>query len=206
MSSITRHNSHQMENATLVARIWYGSTLLKTLTKTISAYPGFYGTYNGNPINYPVIINAQPSSSGTIYSPYLKGAFVFLTGNITPTSWFHNTATGYLNISFPSTLGSLTIRIACVNGEEYILPIRVANVIDNFFIEVQDGQMNVMLGELRESMWTLEIYKSSTGEKVFTQEIRGHSGSVNTSGWPSGVYIVRATIGNEVLSEKITIK
>lgn len=203
---ITKHNSHQMENATLVARIWYGSTLLKTLTKTISAYPNFYGTYNGLPFNYPTTLYVQQSSSGTIYSPYLKGAIVFLTGNITPTSWSHNTTTGYLNISFPSTNGNIIIRISCSNEEEYNIPIIIGKNLQNLFIEVHDGQMDVILGELRESSWTLEIYKSSTGEKVFTQDIRGHSYSVNTSGWPSGVYIVRASIGNEVLSDKIVIK
>lgn len=217
---ITRHSSHQMANATLVARIWYGSTLLKTLTKTISAYPGFYGTYNDEPINYPYTTYVQPRSFGDIYSPYLKGATVTFSGNTIPTIWSHHTTTGYLYMRIPSTNGSFNLKIECTNGEEYNLPFVISNYSPFLFIEMNEGGMNIELSkeqngeemaskansELKECTWTLEVFKASTGEKVYIQEARGSSCSIKTTGWTSGIYIVRAIIGDKVISEKSIIK
>lgn len=216
---ITRHSSHQMANATLVARIWYGSTLLKTLTKTISAYPGFYGTYNEEPIDYPLIC-AQPGSFGNLYSPYLKGATVTFSGNTIPTIWSHHTTTGYLSMRIPSTNGSFNVKIECTNGEEYNLHFVISNYSPYLFIEMNEGGMNVELSkeqndeemaskanpELKECTWTLEVYKASTGEKVYMQEARGSSCSIKITGWASGIYIVRAIIGDKVISEKSIVK
>lgn len=217
---ITRHSSHQMANATLVARIWYGSTLLKTLTKTISAYPGFYGTYNDEPINYPYTTYVQHGSFGDIYSPYLKGATVTFSGNTIPTIWSHHTTTGYLYMRIPSTNGSFNLKIECTNGEEYNLPFVISNYSPFLFIEMNEGGMNIELSkeqngeemaskansELKECTWTLEVFKASTGEKVYIQEARGSSCSIKTTGWTSGIYIVRAIIGDKVISEKSIIK
>ena len=40
---------------------------------------------------------------------------------------------------------------------------------------------------------------------VFSQDIIGKSFSINTAGWEFGIYIVRVTVGNEVLSEKVVV-
>lgn len=54
--------------------------------------------------------------------------------------------------------------------------------------------------------WTLEVYNATTGEKVFCQEVEGSDFTVDTTGWKPGIYIVRATIGDEILNEKVTVK
>ena len=217
---ITRHSSHQMENAILVAKIWYGSTLLKTLSKTVSAYPGFYGTYNNVPINYPYSIYVQPRSLGDIYSPYLIGALVTVNGSVNPLNFSHNSITGYIHFRAPAANGYFNINIECSNGEEYNLHIVLSQYTPYLSIDHNKGEMIVELGieqkgeenapkftpDSKESIWTLAVYKALTGEKVYMQEVRSSSCSVNTSGWSSGVYVIRVVIGNEILNEKTIIK
>lgn len=57
-----------------------------------------------------------------------------------------------------------------------------------------------------EQKWTLESYNATTGEKVFGMSVEGTDYSINTTGWKPGVYVVRAIIGNDVLSEKVVVK
>ena len=53
--------------------------------------------------------------------------------------------------------------------------------------------------------WTLEAYEASSFRKVHTVDVRGSNYTLDTSSLPKGIYIIRAIIGKEILSEKITI-
>jgi hypothetical protein len=52
----------------------------------------------------------------------------------------------------------------------------------------------------------LEVYNASTGKKVFGKKIGGTFYTIDTTGWEPGVYIIKAIIGEEVLSEKTIVK
>jgi hypothetical protein len=54
--------------------------------------------------------------------------------------------------------------------------------------------------------WQIEIYNLETGIRMVNSEVAGSKYTIDTSGWSSGVYIVRAIIGDEVLNEKVYIK
>lgn len=54
--------------------------------------------------------------------------------------------------------------------------------------------------------WTIEVYNARKGEKVLVQEVEGNNYTFDTAGWESGIYIVRVTIGDKVLSEKVVVK
>ena len=54
--------------------------------------------------------------------------------------------------------------------------------------------------------WSLEIRNAQTGAKVLNQQVYGSSCDIDTSFLKSGVYFIRATVGNEVLSKKVVIK
>ena len=56
------------------------------------------------------------------------------------------------------------------------------------------------------STWTLEIINALTGTKVISQQVYGSSCEIDTSCMSKGVYVIRATVGDEVLSEKIVIR
>lgn len=54
--------------------------------------------------------------------------------------------------------------------------------------------------------WNLFISNTITGERKVNGIIIGDNCSVDTSGWPAGIYAVNAFRNNEVLSSKIHIK
>ena len=55
-------------------------------------------------------------------------------------------------------------------------------------------------------LWIVEVFNALTSEKVFSQKVSGISTSINTTGWKSGVYIIRSIINDKMLSEKVVIK
>lgn len=54
--------------------------------------------------------------------------------------------------------------------------------------------------------WTLEVYEATTFKKMSSAEVNGNSRTFDTSSWAKGIYIVRAIVDKEILSEKITIQ
>lgn len=52
----------------------------------------------------------------------------------------------------------------------------------------------------------VEIYDPSQMLKTKIQKIKGNKQSIRTAGWKDGVYIVRAKVGNEILTDKLVIK
>ena len=54
--------------------------------------------------------------------------------------------------------------------------------------------------------WTLEVYETTKAELTATQKVEGLSCTLDTSRWKPGIYIIRALIGDETLTEKINLK
>ena len=54
--------------------------------------------------------------------------------------------------------------------------------------------------------WTLEVRNASTGVLMATQSSASRSETISTVGWPKGIYVVKATIGDEELTEKVIVK
>lgn len=54
--------------------------------------------------------------------------------------------------------------------------------------------------------WDYEIYDSMQGLKEKKTKLKGTQAKINTSGWNDGIYIIRAKIGDEVITEKLVVK
>ncbi len=54
--------------------------------------------------------------------------------------------------------------------------------------------------------WDLEVYNQGQQLKARKQKINGSQATLNTSGWKEGVYIIRAKVNGEVLTEKLVVK
>ncbi len=54
--------------------------------------------------------------------------------------------------------------------------------------------------------WDLDVYDSFQGLKEKKTKLKTNETKINTSGWKEGVYIIRATIGDKVLTEKMLVK
>lgn len=205
----------------------YGYGLVNASKAVVAAFGGFPGTYyNGQmtkSINYPYPLYVLPGTDANILSPLLKGAVVSYTGDATPTVWSHNSTSGQLHVGMPSYGGStIVVQVTCVDGSVFYLPILKSNSLYSITITVTEGVMEIILKKTEEredglitesqclvnedTAWKMEVYNASTGKIVFSQTIEGATYKLETTGLPPGVYIVRAIIGDEILSEKVVVK
>lgn len=226
--TITRDNGHDIYEETLKATIKKSGIVLNTLTKKVSAYLGFRGYfYNGqttNQINLPNPLYVLPNTNVLITSPNLIGATVTYSGSVTPSVWNFNGTNGTLTVGMPSANNStVVVNVNCDNGDTYYLPIIVTTNNNLLSINVGEGYLNISVTPEFENeeeqrsgiksntgvdnpVWTVEVFNATTGECVYRQKVEGGSYTIDTTGWKPGVYIVRVTIGNEVLSEKVVVK
>lgn len=204
----------------------FGYGLVNASKAVVAAYGGFPGTYfNGNTrvdINYPTPLYVFPGTDANILSPLLIGATVSYSGNATPTIWAHNNTGGRLQVGMPSTGGNtILVQVNCIDGSTFYLPLVRINtpyllsvIITERVMEVHlskqddrgDKFLNNTFNDADEDLiWTIEVYNTTTGEIIHNQKIEGISYYCDTTDWPSGIYIIRAHIGDEVLNEKIVI-
>ena len=136
----------------------------------------------------------------------MNGATVTYTGDAIPSYWLVGTNT--IDVGMPSTGSTIVIHVICEAGDDYYIPIIKAYNSNLLSVNLDEETMLITLDEASHENqdWTLEIYNVMNGEKVVTQIISDNYVSVNTSGWKRGLYAVRATIGKEVLTEKIQVK
>ena len=228
--TITRSSSQDMTNATLTAVIKRGGVPVDTIIKQgLYAHAGFKGTYyNGQTtkqVNLPYPMYVKRNANLSLQSPNLINATVTHEGDATVSSFSFNSTTGTVNF-YLTSLGTCVVKVYCDNGDMYGLPFIVTDNLNQLNMVVGDGQIEVSLmpveneemrnlgsdnlvndltkGEM--AVWTLEVYNATTGEKVFGKEIEGTSFTIDTTGWKPGVYVVRAIIGDEVLTEKVIVK
>ncbi len=216
-----------MSNGTLTANLYYNNNLLQTFTKNGINVPIFPGTYyNGQatkPISLPTPLYVLPGTSVIISSSELNGATVSQSGgNATPTSWVFDQTYNILVVGMPSTLNATVIvHVDCADGSSFNLPIITMNSVNLMSVSLDGGILEVEIapdyglsqtddysfGSLPEvKTWSLEIRNAQTGAKVLNQQVYGSSCDIDTSFMKSGVYFIRATIGDEVLSKKVVIK
>lgn len=226
---ITRDNSNPMGYATLEAKVWDGSTLLRTLTKTINGTNCFYGTYfNGvttKEINLPSTMYVLLGTNVQIDSPLLIGASISFNGSTSPTSWSLDSTTGTLYVGIPSTgTPVIVVQVNCTDGNTYNLPLTGTGNLGNLYVNFVDEVMTVELGESnellenyavdsfyhnninQEQVRKIKVFKAMNGEKVYEQMVKGLSTDVNTTGWSSGVYVIQVLMGDKLLNKKVFIK
>lgn len=217
---ITRSSNRDMVNATLTAAIKHNSNTIKTLTKSVYAYAGFKGYYtSGNlsgDIDYTHLFYVRPGISTNITSPNFIEATVSYDNIGTIPSYFYLDTTQWkLYFVMPTNNNGIPILInvndVCGNTYQlYAMPLNSKNL--NIFNG--DNCITVMLNEdddperglSLDQAWTVEIRNATTGTLMATQSSSSRSETISTAGWPNGIYVVKATIGNEVLTEKVMVR
>lgn len=237
MCTLIQDPRYNMDNATLTATIKYNNNIAKTLTKTISShssYSGFYILYKWSgeeylPLYNPYLIYIEKGNYGNwlyINSPFLIGADITSTGNITPTRWDVDKQTGTIIVGIPTTTDgyAIVIDVTCTNGDKYQIVIlrgstsrglslgmdgtklNIGLINDNACVP-SDKMSSIYAQQIDEELeWTLEVYDAVTNRMVYVGKMAGMTASLDTSNWKPGIHIVRATIGDQTLSKKILIK
>ena len=223
--TVTYNLPNPSDYATLCASVKKNGKTIRVVEKQIIAVVGFTGTYNYGTgikqINYPNPLWVPLGSVVTITSPLLVNATVSYTGNATPTYNLFYPSIGQLNVGMPSNnYVTIIANITTSFGHTYLLPIISTSNPPQLNVSATNGQLSVSLvnrdiiedGSLLQEyatdidLWSLEVYNVVTGEKKCGVIVHDTSYSIPTTGWKSGIYSVRATIGDERLCEKITIK
>ena len=219
---IVRDPNHDLMNATLTAEIKYNGVTVKTLTKTgIYAYEGFRGHYvSGNissDIDYTYILHVTPNYNTIITSPNFLGATVsYSSSGTTPLYWGFDPSTGEIDVTMPSNNNNVPIvlNIDDVCGNQYTLYLFPMNY-NSMNVSYGDSSITLTLNEngnpetglSLDQPWTLEVSNALTGTLMATRSsMSSRSTTISTAGWPKGMYVVRVTIGNEVLTDKVVIK
>lgn len=218
--TITRAQYHNMMDATLTATIKYNGVTVLTETRSVNAYTDFYGQYDSGgltgTINYQHILYARPGSSTYITSPNFEGATVSYdnTGTI-PSYFYFDTTQWKLYFVMPTNNNGIPIMINVNDGcgnyyQLYAMPVNYKNLEilsdDNFIIIMLNEEGNSERGLGLDRDWTVEIRNATTGALMATQSLSSHLVTISTTGWAEGIYVVKATIGKEVLTKKIIVK
>ncbi len=219
--TITRDFNHDMMNATLTANIKYNGVTVQTLTKAgIYAYAGFRGHYTSydlsGDIDYSYSFYVRPNYITDITSQNFYGASVtYDSYGTVPNNWEFSSQYGYLRFIMPTNNGGIPVVInvndCCGNYYQlYAIPqnFQYLNVSSN------DNGITITLnedgdserGSILEQAWTVEIRNATTGALMTTLSSTSRSKTISTAGWPKGIYAVKATIGKEVLTEKVMVR
>ena len=88
-------------------------------------------------------------------------------------------------------------------------------VINSYLMNISDISETIkeisLVSNLKERShvvpnWNMEVYNVSYATKVLdVKNLKTFTYQLNTLGWEPGIYLVRAVIGNDVLTEKITV-
>lgn len=220
---IVRDNNHDLMNDTLTAKIKYnGSTVRKLKKPGLYAYAGFKGSYtsgnlSGN-INSPYTFNVKANATTYIKSANFFGATVtYSSSGATPSIWTFSPTYGDLTMVAPASPPGTTIPVV-INvhdscGNDYVLyafpsssySINVSNGDSGIIVRLhEDG--NASKDFTPDESWNIEIANATSGRIMATRSSTSCSETISTAGWPKGIYIVKATIGKEELTEKVIVK
>ena len=230
--TITRSPVQEMTNAILTATLKRNGETRCTFTMMVSTSNGFDGTYyNGvmtKDINLPSPLTVLPGAAVVVTSPNLVGATVIQTGgNLTPTYLTFNSAHNKMYLGMPSSpSGAIVLGVSCSNGASYTIPITNTLINSQLSVIPSGNQLNVLLtpssiiedhdlgDNLKEltlesrdtDKWNLEVYNTQNGNRMASVNVSGSKHIFDTSNWRTGVYIVKATIGEKQLYEKVYVK
>ena len=226
--TITYSSGHYMINATLTATIKYNGNTIQTLTKTVSAYDDFHGQYTSDNLSGEIDGTHQfyvkPNVVSTITSPMLQGASVGYdySGTI-PTTFNFSVGQRKLYFTMPANNNGkpVIINVEDLCGNYFKL---YAMPYNSYYMNITygDGSIDIemketvadgsksdalkMMNTADDQTWQYEIWSSAMGTLKTAQTVSSRSTTISTAGWPKGVYIIKAKIGKEEVTEKIVVK
>lgn len=227
--------SHQTINDTLVANIYQSSQLLSTVKKHIKAYNPFSATYSqipegNNKYGFPTIINSSiidyeiyvnPACDITLNSQNFQYMTITSSNpsivlNVQPASVGfyvpYNSGISHFTISGSSSGGcnDFSILVHVMTTPLHLLDvvtsgneIQLALLSENEDLLSKNESLTV---NTEQPVWNIEIINAQTGAVVYSGQQTDPQLNVDITGWTPGVYIIRVTIGEEIITKKISIK
>ncbi|MBR1414642.1 MAG: hypothetical protein IJ570_02115 [Prevotella sp.] len=214
-------------NDTLYAEILLDGIVVQTLEKKINTSDGFVGHVSGiklanTSVPYLGLIDGgtyEGTAGGffSIYSDQLPNCSVYIIDDHMGYP-YHNTNSTSMSFRLPLNEVGTTLTVHVVSDVDcthFVMYIKLTSTI-LIRVENSDSACEVSLvselenGETipyqdgEDMEWDLKIVDSATGNTKYESNVKGNSTQVNTSEWPSGVYVVQGKVGDEILSKKIS--
>ena len=213
-------------NDTLYAEMIWQGVVVQTLEKKINTADGFVGHVSGirlanTSVPYLGLVDGgtyegAAGSSFTIYSNKLPHCTIYFTDDF-KSHIYHNTFFSNFILQIPASALGKTLIVEIRSDVDCTSFVMYINVTSSVQLQVQnsDASCEVSLtAELENGEtvpypeenveWNLKIVDSVTGNTKYESNVQGSSAQVNTTGWSSGVYVVQAAVGDEVLTKKIS--
>ena len=191
--------------------------------------------FNLIPHNIPVtnfsdgdILEVGPKCDVYIRSYNLPGTTITHTGaNLNYWNYSLDGSYGVIHLRFPYKTTDQYLTIKAVDNTnckiyEFYLVARAASTI-NFSPNLStssDGQrLNITMGVESEDdetakailssetvRWDVMVCNAVTGKVMCENHVEGWSHEIDTTGWPSGVYVIKAQAGEHFVTQKVAIK
>lgn len=226
--TITYSTGHYMINATLTATIKYNGNTIQTLTKTVYAYDDLHGQYTSDNLSGEIDgthrFYVKPNVISTITSPMFQGASVGYdySGTI-PTTFNFSVGQRKLYFTMPANNNGkpVIINVEDLCGNYFKL---YAMPYNSYYMNITygDGSIDIemketvadgsksdalkMMNTADDQTWQYEIWSSAMGTLKASQTVSSRSATISTAGWPKGVYVIKARIGKEEVTEKFVVK
>ncbi len=188
-------------------------------------YNVFHPAIPKKPLDFERAVFVHQGCLVFIRSKWLEGATITFSG--TPEVQRFN-GKDLLLFSFPKGSGGIPITIYGKNGkycDDFRLlffsysnnanaPKNSMNVVSRgrqhtvSIIDTANEETSVSRMEQRktDAPWILEAYNLQTGNKQLTTTVINESYNLDTSSWLSGVYLIRAVVGEETFTHKINVE
>ncbi|MDP3643399.1 MAG: S8 family serine peptidase [Bacteroidota bacterium] len=186
---------------------------------TLPAKTVWVGSYSSS--NYPITGPSSASCRQYVYYsiPTLEG--VTSINWIWPSGWTYvsgqNTPNLALQTGTTGSGGTVAVQaVACGSPGSYATKYTSVTGICGYSLSVSPNPTSVettieLVNEDPEKQasaveWELEVFDQSQVQKTKIPKIKDTKYKLNTTGWKDGVYIIRAKIGDDYISEKLVVK
>lgn len=218
----------------LRAFIYENNKLIDTLSRNIESLSSYYGTYEQEHCTYygvshPEIKSTKLQEDVAIFvhqgctvrlsSSLFKYCYIYRHDGIVP-DFINLNENGNLYFTLPLGSGgkpfNLYLKVKGSNKQFHFLFFTVsnnANIATSNKLLLTAGEQNLKIDIINTEQdgsdnteWNVEVFNGNTGSKQ--EESVTDNGSLNmeTSTWRKGLYVVRASSNDRVLSEKIILK
>ena len=214
----------------LVATVYKNNHVVGVKTKNIRSRTNFSGTYRVGTYNSgdtiysnPLPLHDRDVITISTYCPsiLIKSDYLYnpsLTLYPTTNYYYVDNETVCFTFPFiPTGTGRLIKGIcnnSCWNFTIFVIsfPPGTASALA---VNHESGYLDVAFIKARTSNengfeamtdWRVEVVNASTGHKVYDAWVEETSQQISTAGWSRGVYIIKGICGNDVQTQKISVK
>lgn len=137
-------------------------------------------------------------------------------GNTLSFAYPKNTTSALTVLTFKCDFGGSSVRVNVrpvqppysmnISQDGGILSVNISKEEQTYEAEYEENVPMELLAKEASHIWTIEVLNATTGIRQDKAITSTGEYQFNTVAWPSGIYIIRASNGNNTISEKVVIK